>query len=118
MTDPTPVADAREALEWARSAISGLIAQQAMPDHSWADHEPRLVAALSALTPEVVRMADAAPQREAERREMVALIRRAAEDSTITTSDGPGCFYCDHEEHTADCPARAILARAEKEAGA
>ena len=41
-----------------------------------------------------------------------ALIRRAAQDSCVTTSEegGPGCFYCDHEEHTDDCPAARWLA--------
>ena len=41
--------------------------------------------------------------------ELVALVARAARDSTTTTGDGPGCFFCDHEEHTDDCPARALL---------
>ena len=39
-----------------------------------------------------------------------ALIRRTAADSVVTTSDEPGCFYCDHEEHTDDCPAAKWLA--------
>lgn len=41
----------------------------------------------------------------------VELVRRAAQDSTVTTSDEPGCFYCDHEEHTPICPAKALLDR-------
>ena len=38
-----------------------------------------------------------------------ALVLRASRDSCVTTSDEPGCFYCDHEEHTADCPAAKAL---------
>lgn len=38
-----------------------------------------------------------------------ALVRRAAEDSCVTTSDDPGCFYCDHGDHTDDCPTNGLL---------
>ena len=37
------------------------------------------------------------------------LVAYAAESSTVTTSDNPGCFWCDHERHTRDCRARKAL---------
>ncbi len=38
------------------------------------------------------------------------LVKRASEDSCVTTDERePGCFYCDHVEHTAGCPAAAAL---------
>lgn len=44
-------------------------------------------------------------------------IAYAAESSTVTTSDNPGCFWCDHEEHTEKCWVPGWLARtAPKEA--
>lgn len=52
----------------------------------------------------------------ADKARLIALVRRAATESTVTISDErPGCFYCDSIEHTADCPARAALAETTKE---
>lgn len=43
-----------------------------------------------------------------------SLVRRAATESLVTDSDGPGCFYCDRAgEHAVDCLAVAALAQAE-----
>ena len=37
--------------------------------------------------------------------DLKVLVRRASSDSVVTTSDEPGCFYCDHaEEHADNCP--------------
>lgn len=46
---------------------------------------------------------------EKQRDELLALVRRAAEDSCVTTSDDPGCFFCDWSEHRDDCPAKPFL---------
>ncbi len=45
----------------------------------------------------------------------ISLVEQAAENSTISTSEdsGPGCFFCDHEQHTEDCPAEQLLTRIE-----
>lgn len=53
-------------------------------------------------------------KREAEAAEEVAALRalvlRAATESTVTTADDPGCFYCDlADEHGADCPAARLM---------
>lgn len=45
----------------------------------------------------------------AQRDELLALVRHAAEDSCVTTSDDAGCFYCDWSEHRDDCPAKPFL---------
>ena len=52
----------------------------------------------------------------AERDELLALLERPMNDSTITMSDDPGCFFCDHEEHTEDCPAAALIAKCKEKA--
>ena len=39
------------------------------------------------------------------------LIGYAAESSTVTTSDEPGCFWCDYEKHRKKCKANDWLAR-------
>jgi len=42
---------------------------------------------------------------------LVELVKYAAESSTVTTSDNPGCFWCDREspKHARCCPARIAL---------
>ncbi len=45
---------------------------------------------------------------------LVTLVRAASRDSCVTTSSDPGCFYCDHEGHTLDCPADAALTAAKE----
>lgn len=42
-------------------------------------------------------------------KDLTVLVRRAAQDSCVTTADDPGCFYCDHVDHTAECPAAKLL---------
>lgn len=41
------------------------------------------------------------------------LVQYAAANSSVTTSDEPGCFYCDHDDdagHSVNCPAAIVLA--------
>lgn len=71
--------------------VHGNIAESTHPDRDKADANARLM--------------KVAP-------DLLALVQRAARDSTVTTSDGPGCFYCDHVSHTADCPAAAAINKA------
>ncbi len=60
---------------------------------------------------------DATSERDALRAQrdgLLPLVERASTDSMVTTADDPGCFYCDHVEHTKRCPAAAAI-RAAKE---
>lgn len=60
---------------------------------------------------------DAAEERDrlrSQRDALLALVERAASDSCVTTSDDPGCFYCDHATHTKRCPAAAAIAAAKE----
>jgi len=52
-----------------------------------------------------------------ERDALRELVRRASTDSCVTTSDEPGCFFCDRVDHTPDCPAGRLLSRAECQEG-
>lgn len=47
-------------------------------------------------------------------RAALELVRRAATDSEVTTSDWPGCFYCDRVEHAQNCPAAKVLSAGEE----
>ena len=67
-------------------------------DQRWRDAVARCETFVAALAKEKARAAV-----------MIALVNRAASDSIVTTSDGPGCFFCDHEKHREDCPARPFL---------
>ncbi len=50
-----------------------------------------------------------------QRDELAELVKRARTDSCVTTSDDPGCFFCDQaNECSKDCPAAAALAKLEK----
>jgi hypothetical protein len=51
----------------------------------------------------------------AQRDALLTLVERAATDSCVTTSDDPGCFYCDHAEHTKQCQAAKAIRRARGE---
>ncbi len=46
---------------------------------------------------------------EAEVKRLRELVRRAMSDSTVTTDDGPGCFFCDHVECTPACEAAEAM---------
>ena len=48
-------------------------------------------------------------QARADRDALLALVERASTDSVVTTADDPGCFYCNHVEHTKRCTAAAAI---------
>jgi len=62
----------------------------------------------------LVELLDEIEALRAENERLREVMRRPMEDSVVTTSDNPGCFFCDRAgEHAKDCEAKAALARRE-----
>ena len=40
---------------------------------------------------------------------LLVLVELASMNSVVTTSDDPGCFFCDQVDHADDCPAKEAL---------
>jgi hypothetical protein len=56
------------------------------------------------------RLAEELNKQSVEVERLTALVLRASTESVVTTSDDPGCFYCDSVgRHSAGCPADAAL---------